>query len=200
MNPCELFLREHAAVHTKAVAQADLFNMDYLVEGLTEAQLRTCPYGMNSIAWIFWHISRAEDDLVSSIVMSRPPLYDAEKWGERLAVSRRNDGNGMNKAEVTDLSSQVNLSALFAYRDAVGRNSRTMVKDLWPDRWASPIERADILQAKEWGVLTPRAAVRMARFLPGRPRENALLWWGLHHTLMHLGQISMLRSVVMTAS
>src|SRR2546423_10226651 len=120
MNPSELFLREHAAVHMSAVAQADSFNIDYLVEGLTEAQLRLCPREMNSIAWLFWHVSRVEDDLVSSIVMHRRPLFDEESWNHRLAIPKRDIGTGMSKAEVAKLSRDIELSALWAYRDAVG--------------------------------------------------------------------------------
>jgi hypothetical protein len=64
MNALNHFLREHAFVHRQTVAPGD-FNMDYLIEGLSDSQLRSRSHGMNSIAWILWHITRVEDGFVS---------------------------------------------------------------------------------------------------------------------------------------
>ena len=46
MKPVDLFLREHAFVHTEAVARAESFNIDYLLDGMTEAELRMRPHDM----------------------------------------------------------------------------------------------------------------------------------------------------------
>ena len=62
----DLFLREHAFVHTESVARSEAFNIDYLLKGVTDGQFRCCPDGMNSLAWLFWHAARVEDGLVRS--------------------------------------------------------------------------------------------------------------------------------------
>jgi len=190
MNPLNLFLREHAPVHTRAVAEADPFNMDYLVRGLTDKQLRARPHGLNSLAWIFWHISRVEDGFVSCVVLGRDQLFDQEDWSGRLAVPTRDLSTP--KEKVAELSESINIDALWAYRDAVGRRTRDGVRSLWPDRWDSPIEVSDVRRAIAAGI----CGEEVEQFLPGRPRESALYWWGLNHTLMHLGQVSMLQNVV----
>jgi hypothetical protein len=190
MNPFDTFLREHAAVHTEAVARADPFNMDYLLEGLSDKQLRTSFQGLNPMAWIFWHIARVEDGLVSCIVLGRDQLFDHEEWSRRLAVPTRDVSS--SKEKVAELSDNIDLAALWAYRDAVGRRTRDGLATLWPDRWDEPITVADVRRAVAAGV----CGEEVEQFLPGKSRESALHWWGLNHTLMHLGQVSMLHGVV----
>jgi len=190
MNALDLFLREHAAVHTRAVAEADPFNMDYLIEGLSESQVRARPHGLNSLAWIFWHLARTEDGLVSTIVLQRDQLFDLDGWSTRLDVGTRDVST--SKADVAELSDKIDLEALWAYRDAVGRRTREGLRTLWPDKWDEPIVVADIRRGVDAGV----CGKDLEDFLPGKPRESALYWWGLNHTLMHLGQVSLLQGVI----
>jgi DinB superfamily len=194
----DLFLREHAFVHTEAVARSEAFNTDYLLKDVSDEQFRSCPYGLNSLAWLFWHMARVEDGLVSCIAFGRDQLFDRDDWRERLRIGRADVGTGMSKAEVAELSKQIDLSALWTYRDAVGRRTRVMVQDLWPDRWTAPIGVEDIRRAAAAGVIRSEAASAMENYLPGRTRESALFWWGLNHTLMHLGQVTMIHGVVQT--
>ena len=138
----DVFLREHAFVHTEAVARAEIFNMaGHLINGMTEAERRVCPYGVNSFAWCFWHIARSEDGCVSCIAAETTQLFDEQNWEQRVGVPRRYTGSGMSKAEVAELSEAINVQELWAYRDAVGRRTRTIVSDLWPDRWKEPMTR-----------------------------------------------------------
>jgi hypothetical protein len=78
MNPLDVFLREHASVHSKDAAPEG-FDIDLLFDGLTDEQYRACPHGLNSIAWLLWHIARVEDGLVSLVVGHRPQLFD-DAW------------------------------------------------------------------------------------------------------------------------
>jgi hypothetical protein len=166
--------------------------MDYLLEGLTNHQLRVRPHGLNSLAWIFWHIARVEDGFVSCIVLGWDQLFDQDDWNARLAAPTRDVST--SKEKVGELSDSINIEALLAYRDAVGRRTREGLDALWPDRWDEPIAVADVRRAVAAGV----CGEEVEQFLPGKSRESALYWWGLHHTLMHLGQVSMLQGVVKT--
>src|SRR6185295_17763139 len=141
MNPVDHFLREHASVHRKSVERSD-FNMDYLLEGLSERQLRLQPHGMNSLAWIFWHIARTEDGFVSCIVLGRDQLLDLEDWNKRLRVSPR--GTATGKDGVAELSESIDLEALWAYRDAVGRRTREGIRALESEKWDAPVDIADV--------------------------------------------------------
>jgi DinB superfamily len=191
----DLFLREHAFVHTEAVARSEAFNTDYLLKGTSDDQFRFCVHGMNSLAWLFWHMARVEDGLVSYIAIGQEQLFGQDGWRERLSIDRADVGTGMSKAEVVALSKQIDLPALWAYRDAVGRRTRSMAKELC-DRWTAPIQREDVQRAAGAGVISSEAAAAMEQYLPGRTREAALFWWGLNHTLMHLGQVTMIHTLV----
>jgi len=137
MDVLDLFLREHAAVHTSAALGAD-FNVDWLLADLDDAQWRAQPHGLNSIAWTFWHLARVEDACVSLMVASQPQLLNDE-WTARLRVERRGDGEGMSKAEVAELSHAIDVDALRAYRDEVGRRTQEHARFL-----AGSLDRTDL--------------------------------------------------------
>ena len=196
MNIIDLFLREHAFVHTEAVACAQSVNVDRLLTGLTDAQLRVRPHGLNSIAWLFWHVARVEDAFISGLAMQRPQLLDEGRWDARLNAGQRGFGTGMSKDEVAELSHRVDLQALWAYRDEVGRRTRTMVSERTDGDWTAAIQPAHIDWAADAGIFPKEVIDRLWGFLAGRSRESALFWWGLNHTLIHIGQVTMLLGTV----
>jgi hypothetical protein len=187
MDVLDLFLREHASVHRACGGD---FNIDWLVSDLSEAEWRARPHGLNSLAWTFWHLARVEDGCLALIVAGEPQLLDADR-AAALRVDRPGDGEGMSKAEVAELSDGIDLDALAAYRDDVGRRTRELARGLWPDRWSEPIAEADVARAAEAGVATDDTS-----FVVGKPREMLLFWWGLHHSIYHLGQASMIKSAL----
>lgn len=190
MNAAELFLREHGAGHASTVV-SHLMNTDALLQRFTEEQCRFRPAGLNSLAWLFWHMTRVEDGCVACVVAGEKQLFDLEGWGERLRVPARTTGTGMTKEEVAALSEQIDLPALWAYREAVGRRTRRLVGQLWPDRWTEPLTEEDLRRAAAEGVLDGDE-----HWLVGSTRESLLFWWGLNHTLIHLGQVLMVRNLI----
>jgi hypothetical protein len=151
------------------------------------------PHGFNSIAWIFWHLARVEDGCLSLMVAGEPQLLDDDR-AALLQVDSRGDGEGMSKAEVAELSDGINIDALQAYRDDVGRRTREHARALWPDRWSEAITEVDVRRAVDAGVASDEHS-----FVVGKPREMLLFWWGLHHSIYHLGQAAMIRGVVTAA-
>jgi DinB superfamily len=68
MDAVQFFLRRYEPVH-RVVTEGLLGELD-------ETQIRHRPVeGVNSIAWIVWHIARAEDLGVSRFIAHRPQLY-----------------------------------------------------------------------------------------------------------------------------
>jgi hypothetical protein len=181
---------------TESVARSEAFNIDYLLQGTSDAQFRQCACGLNSMAWLFWHMARVEDAFVSCIVLGREQLFDQEGWSDRLEVSEIGVGTGMTKADVANVSAQINLPALWGYRDAVGRRTRIMVKEIPSELWFDPIDVDDIRQAALTGIISAEAASVMSEYLLQRSRESALFWWGLNHSLMHLGQVNAIHKLV----
>lgn len=196
MNTLETFLRDHAFVHTTAVAPAFPFNIDPLLADLSEGQRRARPHGLNSVAWLLWHLARVEDGCVGILVLGQSQLLDEDDWHARLGTGRRDLGTGMTKVEVAELSERIVLDELLAYRDAVGRRTRALLPSLWPDRWDAFVDPAHIDRAAKAAVISEPAAAALRQYLPSQTREAALRWWGLHRSLMHLGQLTMLRGLL----
>lgn len=187
MNAMELFLREHAAVHTVAVGGSDTgFTVDWMFEGVSDAHYRVLPHGLNSIAWLLWHLARVEDACLSNFVFGTAQELDepGRDWTAQLRVSHRGDGENMSKADVAALSAAIDLGALRDYRDAVGRRTRRHALALWQaGRWQTPVSVDD------------RASLAdEAAGFAGQPRDALLWWWGVQHNAYHLGQLAMIRA------
>jgi len=189
MNPLDLYLREHAAVHSAAVADAD-FHIDWMLVDLSEAQWRLRPHGLNSLAWLIWHIAQVEDACLAPVVLGALPLLDDDR-ASRLNIRPRDAYNSPAAAE--ELTRLIDLPELRAYRDDVGRRTRTLVGELWPDRWQEPVTEADIARGAAVGGLDGDEI-----YLVGKPRESLLFWWGLTHIAYHIGQMAMVRRAFAT--
>lgn len=121
MDAVDFFLIRYTELHRHLV--------DDLVRGLAEAQVRGRPHpGVNTVAWLLWHMARIEDVGVNRFVADRPQVLD--DWLGPLAVARRDVGTGMTDAEVDDLSARIDLDALRAYWDAVTRRTLAVVDTL----------------------------------------------------------------------
>jgi hypothetical protein len=82
----------------------DLFRMQHthqdryrelVLTGVSGDDVRVVPLpGQNSIAWLFWHMTRCEDVAVN-VVLSRQGEVLADGWKERMGVARHDIGTGM---------------------------------------------------------------------------------------------------------
>lgn len=192
MTAIAAFLREHATVHMPAVARAVFHLPEDLLSGLDEAAMRATPHGASSVAWLLWHIARVEDACIAAGLLGQPQVLDdpVADWPRIMGVSRRDQGEGMTRAEVADLSATCSVRAVCEYRDAVGRNTRALVAALEPEAFARPVTQEDVTQAINAGAFGPDD-----NQLVGLPHENLLWWWGVQHSSYHIGQIALVRSM-----
>jgi uncharacterized damage-inducible protein DinB len=66
MDAIQFFLCRHQPVHRLVIER--------LLDEPNETQIRRRPIeGVNSIAWLVWHIARAEDLAINRFVAHRPP-------------------------------------------------------------------------------------------------------------------------------
>src|SRR5262245_64260846 len=80
MDARDLFLDQHAAMHSVAVGGNKVSTAERTFTGLTDEQMRLRPRGdLNSLAWLLWHIARAEDIFVNGLVAANPQVFD-ETW------------------------------------------------------------------------------------------------------------------------
>src|SRR5262244_3207765 len=139
MDARELLLEEHSAVHSAAVGGNKASLAERTFGGLNDAQMRVRPReDLNSLAWIMWHIARAEDIMVNALVAGREQVFD-DAWAKRLGISRRDFGIGMTSPEVTDLTRALDLATLREYRDAVGRRTREIVAGFRDSDWGGEV-------------------------------------------------------------
>ncbi|HKC96675.1 MAG TPA: DinB family protein, partial [Methylomirabilota bacterium] len=81
MDVRDLFLDQHAAMHSAAVGGNKMSASERAFSGLSDEQMRVRPReDLNSLAWLMWHIARAEDIFVNTILGARTQLFDDESW------------------------------------------------------------------------------------------------------------------------
>jgi DinB family protein len=193
MDARDLFLEQHATVHSAAVGGNKMSAAERALAGVSDEQMRVRPReDLNSLAWLVWHIARAEDIMVNVMLAGRAQLCD-KKWLERLGITRRDFGIGMTSAEVSELTRQIDLGALREYRDAVGLRTRELVGGFKDQDWDGQVTTEGVQRAAAEGAFGVRTEQILKAF-PGRPRAAMLSGIALFHSAGHLGEANTVRS------
>jgi len=193
MDARDLFLSQHSAVHSVAVGGNPASAAERTFTGLSDEQMRVRPRAdLNSLAWIMWHIARAEDIMLNPVLTGRDQVLD-DAWLERLGITRRDFGIGMTSPEVTELTRQIELGALREYRDAVGTRTRDLVGAFKEADWGGTIEASSLAKAAAQGAFGSRAEV-MVKVFTGRPRTAVMSGIALFHPSGHMGEAVTVRS------
>jgi DinB superfamily len=193
MDTRDLFLDQHAVMHSAAVGGNKASAAERTFAGLTDDQMRVRPReDLNSLAWLMWHIARAEDIMVNSVLAHRAQVFD-DVWLKKLAITRRDFGIGMTSPEVSELTRQIDISALREYRDAVGRRTREIVSGFRPEDWQGQTTTPDLERAAAEGSFGARAEMLVKAF-SGRPRAMLLSGIALFHPSGHMGEAVTVRT------
>jgi hypothetical protein len=198
MDARQLFLIAHAHTHAFENIPGEIVGAERrLCEGLSEAQMRMCPFDRhNSIAWLLWHMVRCEDVMVNTMLRDVPEVLD-DGWLPRLGVSTRHIGTEDTMAEVQAFSRQVNVAELRRYRAAVAHTTQAWVETV---EWSSldrilKCEAAE--RAAQRGALQERADwVRVMWGKEQRPEIWWLYWLAIAHNNFHLGEARVTRGLV----
>ena len=193
MDARDLFLDQHAAMHSAAVGGNKMSSAERTFGGLTDAQMRVRPReDLNSLAWLMWHIARAEDVLVNTVVAGGAQVFD-DAWMKRLGITRRDFGIGMSSAEVTELTAQIEPGALREYRDAVGTRTREVVGGFKPQDWDATVSAENVQRAAAAGGFGARTEA-LSKAFPGRPSTLVLSNIALFHSAGHMGEATTVRT------
>jgi DinB family protein len=193
MDGRDLFLDQHAVVHSAAVGGNKMSAAERTFAGLSDEQMRVRPReDLNSLAWLMWHIARAEDIMVNAVLYGRPQVFDGG-WSTRLGVTRRDFGIGMTSPEVTDLTRHIEIGALREYRDAVGRRTREIVSGFTEREWQGETTTQALQGAAADGAFGTRAEMLVKAF-SGRPRAAMLNGIALFHPMGHMGEAATVRT------
>jgi len=175
MDAIDFFVLHHGRVHAQVERE--------FLQRLSDEQMRLRRDGLNSIAWLIWHMARCEDAL-NVLLAGRPQVLDDENWLPRMHLAVRDVGTGMGDDEVSDVSVRLDLAALRDYYAAVGRRTVEVVRSLPPQGWD---ELPDLHRLRAEGVF------RESAFWAISEREGQTKgWWlghlGIGHNQMHRGQ------------
>ncbi len=184
----ELLLHHHATLHSEGLATTESWSFaDAVFDGLATEQARAIPNKEeHSIAWLFWHMARIEDVAMNTLVAGSAQVLNDE-WQQKLRVSIHHSGNAMHEKEVQKLSSAVNISALRAYRRAVGRQTQEIVKNLPPETLNQAVDPIRVQQVMEQGDLR-EAASGIADYWGRRTIAGLLLMPATRHNMVHLNE------------
>jgi len=184
-----LALGQHAQVHAASLAPTGLYSFaDEVQDGLRDEQMRCRPAGEpNSIAWLLWHCARIEDVTTNLLIASQPQVLEREGWLARLKIPRADVGTGMGDEQVAEVTSQIDLAALQAYRLAVGRNTRQMLQALLPERLQWRVAPAAIQQLLGADVLS-QGAENLAEIWGSWKIGDLVKQPAIRHSFLHLNE------------
>jgi hypothetical protein len=184
-----LFLEQHALVHSSDMVYCQFTSFaDEIWENLTEQGFRRIPKIEDySIAWVIWHIARIEDITMNLLVAGSPQLAYSDNWLARIKSPCSDTGNAMDRQAVTLLSSSVDIDALRAYRVAVGRRTREIVKTLNVEDLKRKVSPDRIQMIIDQGAVVPEAK-GIVNYWSRRTVAGLLLMPPTRHNMVHVNQ------------
>lgn len=189
MDTINFFLTHHSRIYFEPGG------IHSRIENLNEDQIRISPYGMNSIAWLLWHIARCEDVGINRFVFNSPQVIDQNNWYKKLNLDRRDIGTGMRYEEVIELSKSIEVNALKEYLISVALNTRELVKNLDSnelDTYPDPKYVYDVLNDE--GIINDNCRWVEEHYI-NKTRGWFLGHLGLTHAKGHLSQILIIRKL-----
>jgi uncharacterized damage-inducible protein DinB len=162
-------------MEAKAIIQASLDeSWGYLtraLEGLTQEEITWTPAPhSNSIAFILWHVTKAEDFWVNCVIKRGSEIDATEGWRKKLGTPD-NGGTGFSKEQL-QVWPAPKLKNLHAYAQAVRKKTLAFVDSITPEM---------LLEIPE----------------PDRPGETVgdILAHLITEIALHVGQIDYLRGL-----
>lgn len=202
MDARALFLADHTRIHAAATSTAaevstagGFILQDDTLRRLEEAELRVSPDGLCSIVWHLWHMTRIEDAVVNAMLRGVPEVLDRDAdgsaWLARLGVDVRLVGTGDTDEEVRAFSERVDVPALLAYRDAVGRETRAWVQTADLDALDAVPDLESRLAAAP--PIVGERARWLPRFYTGKSGAFLLTFPVTNHGFMHWAEARVTR-------
>jgi hypothetical protein len=186
----DLFLQQHASVHSAAMSNIDSFFSfaDDVISGLNEQQIRETPPQMDhSIAWILWHLARIEDVAMNILVAGDEQEFVTGNWSGKMKISVLHTGNAMSKEDAVQLSQDVDFEALKDYRIAVGRKTEVIVKTLSADDINQKVVLSRLGRVLSEGAVLEKA-MGLIEYWGKRDIAGLLLMPPTRHCFVHLNE------------
>jgi hypothetical protein len=192
----QLFLNQHAMLHSSKMAQTALWSFeDEVLHDMPEVQIRRIPPASeHSVVWLIWHMARCEDITMNLLVAGTPQILHQGNWLKQMRITVCDTGNAMDSTGLVDFSQAIDIEALRSYRLAVGRRTREIVKQLLPADLKQKVESSRMQQVMSEGAVV-EAARGIADYWSKRNVAGLLLMPATRHNLIHLNEALRLKRV-----
>ena len=183
----QLFYDLHAKLHLSQVSESAPNEVDALLNDLAPHEYCIMPSSKDeTIAWVLWHISRIEDLTMSILVAEDHQLFD-DDWKVRLNAIITDTGNALTDDEIIELSKQLDINTLIAYRNAVGKRTRSFVNSLSANDMKRRVSANGINEIKMVGGVTNQdESLWLLDYWGKKDLAGLLLMPPTRHLIMHL--------------
>lgn len=184
----ELALKIHAITHTSVVSSSSTQTYcDDLLNGLKSEDFNVMPTEKDkSIAYHLWHIARIEDLVSNLLIMKQAQVFNDE-WIARMNVSVKDTGNAMDNTQITQFSKNIDKLELINYRNAVGCQTRKILKSLTAKDLKQKPESEYLLRlVSEGGLLENKNSIWLKDFWGRHTVAGLILLPLTRHHMMHL--------------
>jgi len=184
----EMALKIHAITHTSAVSSSNTQTYcDDLLNGLKNEDFNVMPTEKDkSIAYHLWHIARIEDLVGNLLLIEQSQIFD-DAWMSKMNVSVRDTGNAMDNTQIAEFSKHIDKQELINYRNAVGCQTRKILKSLTPkDLKKKPTSECLLRLVSEGGLLENKNSIWLKDFWGKHTVAGLILLPLTRHHMMHL--------------
>ena len=187
MQARDLFLELHGKLHRSTVANDRSNYIDPLLQDLSREEYAIMPTSKDdTIAWCIWHMARIEDLTMSILVGGKDQVFD-QRFVSEIHGTITDTGNALTDEEILLLSKTMDIDALLAYRDAVGRETRAIIASLKPEdlkKKPTPERLQSILA--QGGVTRHPDSIWLLDFWAKKTYAGLLLMPPTRHELLHI--------------
>jgi hypothetical protein len=132
-------------------------------------------------------MARCEDITMNLLVAGSPQILHRDNWLEQMRITAQDTGNAMSWEEIAQFSAAIDIGALRAYRVAVGRRTREIVKQLGPEELKQKVDPARLQRVRDEGAVV-EAARGIADYWGRRTVAGLLLMPATRHNIVHLNE------------
>ncbi len=112
------------------------------LEGLTQEEIARAPKAeCNSIAFLLWHLTRAEDMWVNRVIQCQNEVYEVEGWQAKLGTPAKETGGRYTKEQLQAWPIP-KLDLLRGYADSVREKTLTFLQSITAEK-LSEVARTD---------------------------------------------------------
>lgn len=158
--------------------------------GLRDEQMLERPGGLNSVAWLVWHIARCEDVAINTVVRGVPQVLE-DGWRDRLGVEAVHIGTETSDDELRQFDANVDVGALKAYREAVADQTAAWLKECDPSTLPEDARSTERLELAPDSIAERAGWAR--ELWDGQTRLWFVTWLAAGHHYLHLGEAQVTR-------